>query len=302
MTTLSLYMGWKTIILGTECKVVLSLNRLKISYKDEYYTYPITDIDTIIFSHQMITITLPILSELIKNNVNVVICDSHNDPIGVFQGFINHSLAFKQLNKQINWKLIRKKKLWKLIVEEKIQSEIDACKFFGQYDSINQLYDYKKNVFTDDHSNREGSAAKVYYREMFGPKFHRDDGSVINIALNYGYKILASYISKCIVSRGLVTQLGIHHIGESNPFNLTYDFIEPFRALIDIWVKLNIDEHFTSKHKIDLVSLLDGPIYVNSKVMKLNDALTVVVDSYIAYMNNQREDIVHIEIHEDMYA
>lgn len=39
--------------------------------------------------------------------------------------------------------------------------------------------------------------------------------------------------------------VGHHHIGESNPFNLTYDFIEPFRAVVDAWVFLYIRDSFT---------------------------------------------------------
>ena len=89
-------MGWKTVIVGSECVVSVSLNRMKISIGEEYQTIPLTDIDTVIFSHNKVVMTIPLLAELIDNNINVVICDKRNDPIGTFNAFNGHSLAFKQ--------------------------------------------------------------------------------------------------------------------------------------------------------------------------------------------------------------
>lgn len=290
-------MGWKTIIVGSECVVSVSLNRMKISVGEEYQTIPLADVDTVIFSHNKLVITIPLIAELISNNINIIICDKKNDPIGTFNAFNGHSLAFKQLNKQINWKLTRKKKLWKYIVEEKIQSEIDAIRhLIKESSSIELLTSYKNSVCTDDQTNREGVAARVYFQTLFGKDFSRDVDDAINHALNYGYKILASYISKCIVARGLLTQLGIHHIGEGNPFNLTYDFIEPFRVIIDIWVKSHIKEIFTTADKMDIIDLLNIKVNINKKWIRLNDGIEDIVDDYIAFMNEERNYINFIDI------
>ena len=194
-------MGWKTVIIGCESKVSISLNRMKITIGSEYQNIALCDIDTVIFSHQRVVITIPLISELIKNNINVIICDERNDPIGIFQPFNGHSLVFKQLNKQINWKITRKKRLWKHIVEQKIQSEINAVNLVNPTSTgIEKLKQYRASIYTDDQTNREAAAARLYYAEMFGKDFGRGDDSVTNYALNYGYKILASYISKCIAS------------------------------------------------------------------------------------------------------
>ena len=90
--------------------------------------------NTVIFSHDKTVITIPLLAKLVENNINVIICNSKNDPIGIFQPFNNHSLVFKQLNKQINWKITRKKKVWKFIVQQKIQSEIDVIQLLSIQD------------------------------------------------------------------------------------------------------------------------------------------------------------------------
>lgn len=287
------YMGWKTVIIGCESKVSISLNRMKITIGNEFQNIALCDIDTVIFSHQKVVITIPLLSELVKNNINVIICDERNDPIGIFQPFNGHSLVFKQLNKQINWKVTRKKRLWKLIVEQKIQSEIDALQMIKpESTALEQLKEYRSSVYTDDQTNREAAAARLYFWEVYGKDFYRGEDNAINYALNYGYKIIASYISKCIASRGLLTQLGIHHIGESNPFNLTYDFIESFRAIIDLWVVQNIKEEFGVNHKQSLVELLNYKFYLNGKWIRLCDGIEDIMDSYIAFLNERQEDIL----------
>lgn len=289
-------MGWKTVLIGSESKVSLSNNRMRITIGEEYHNYPLNDLDTVIFSNNKVTITIPIIAKLLENNIGIIICDSHNDPIGIFQPFNCHSLVFKQLKKQINWKITKKKRLWKLIVEEKIASEIANLKILQMSnDAIDTLKLYKDSVYNDDQTNREGSSARVYFRELFGIYFTREQQIAINFALNYGYKIIASYVSKMIAARGYVTQLGIHHIGESNPFNLTYDFIEPLRYIIDIWVCENIDETFNTSHKIEILQILEYRIKINNKWMRLTDAIEGLIDSYFSFMNEERDSIIRID-------
>ena len=66
-------MGWKTVVIGTECTVSLTLNRMKITIGNEYQNIPLCDLDTVIFSHDRITMTIPMLSKLVENNINVII-------------------------------------------------------------------------------------------------------------------------------------------------------------------------------------------------------------------------------------
>lgn len=294
-------MGWKTIVIGCESKVSLTLNRMRITIDDEYQNIPLSDIDTVIFSHIGVVITIPLLSKLVENNINIIVCDDKNDPIGIFQPFNTHSLVFKRLNNQLNWKLTRKKKFWKIIIEQKIQSEIDALTIEKKNDLVvKQLNVYKDSVYTDDQTNREAIAARSYFQELFGNGFTRDDNNVVNAALNYGYKIIASYISKCITSRGLITQLGVHHIGESNPFNLTYDFIEPFRVFIDLWVYENIKSSFSTYEKTEIINILNYKINVNHKWIRLCDAIEDIIDSYIAFLDERENNIITIDYSKGM--
>ena len=135
---------------------------------------------------------------------------------------------------------------------------------------------------------------------MFGYDFVRHNQDTINYALNYGYKILASYISRCIASRGFITQLGIHHIGESNPFNLTYDFIEPFRVIVDLWVKENVNDVFNVVMKQEIIALLNYKVFVEGKWLRLTDTIEDIVDSYIGYLEERNQDIITIDLSKGM--
>lgn len=290
-------MGWKTVIIGCESKVSISLNRMKITIGNEFQNIALCDIDTVMFSHNRVVMTIPLLSELIKNNINVIICDHRNDPIGIFQPFNQHSLVFKQLSKQINWKVTRKKRLWKTIVEHKIQSEIDVLKMVKiDKQVLQKMTEYRESVYTDDQTNREASAARLYFSALFGSEFNRNNEDEVNYALNYGYKIIASYISKCIASRGMLTQLGIHHIGESNPFNLTYDFIEPFRAIIDIWVYVNVTDVFDVSLRRSIVEILNYKVRIEDKWIRLCDGIEDIIDSYIAFLDDRNNSVLRIDL------
>ncbi len=270
---------------------------MKIKIGDEYHTIPLGDLDTVIFSHDRTVITIPLLCKLVENNVNVIICDSRNDPVGIFQPFNGHSLVFKQLKNQLEWKVTRKKKLWKSIIEMKIQSEIDVLKLLGKGEKeIGLLTTYKQSVYTEDQTNREAISARTYFNAMFGRDFTRDEDNAVNYALNYGYKILASHISKCIASRGLLTQLGIHHIGESNPFNLTYDFIEPLRAIIDMWVVTKVKDEFNTALKLEVIELLEAKVKLDGKWIRLKDAIEDIVDNYIAFLNDNTDNLLKLDL------
>ena len=88
-----------------------------------------------------------------------------------------------------------------------------------------------------DASNREGHAAKVYFNALFGMDFTRSADISINAALNYGYSLLLSAFNREISANGYLTQLGIYHNNMFNHFNLACDFMEPYRVIVDWFVK-----------------------------------------------------------------
>ena len=152
------------------------------------------------------------------------------------------------------------------------------------------LLNYSKDVQIADTSNREGHSAKVYFNALFGLDFNRNQENNINKYLNYGYSILLSSFNREIKSLGYLTELGIHHIGESNSFNLSCDFMEPLRPIIDQLVcsgKLN-DENF----KYELVNILTTKVKYNSMEIFLDNAIHLYVEDLFHYLKSGNEEYI----------
>jgi CRISPR-associated endonuclease Cas1 subtype II len=138
---------------------------------------------------------------------------------------------------------------------------------------------YIEELQRNDETNREGHAAKVYFDTLFGMSFKRDDGSDLNAALNYGYTVLLSQFNRDIVAYGYLTQLGIKHRNEFNPYNLSSDLMEPFRPLIDKIVRDNIDEGFDGAMKIKLIDVLNQQVVINRSKQYVSNAIAIYVKS-----------------------
>lgn len=154
--------------------------------------------------------------------------------------------------------------------------------------SIEIMQNFIKTLSFGDVTNREGLAAKIFFRELYGSNFIRFNDDGINNALNYGYKILTSAISRTINKYGLNNYLGIFHIGKNNPFNLACDFIEPLRPLIDYWVTKNIEtinNHISYNHRLQLINLLNFKVIINKKYVTITKAIDYMIRSYITFLN-----------------
>ena len=139
--------------------------------------------------------------------------------------------------------------------------------------NYNLLLSYVSEVVSGDKTNREGHSAKVYFNTLFTKKFVRNENDSINAALNYGYAILLSSFNKEIVSNGYLTELGIHHKNEFNPFNLSCDLMEPFRIIIDNFVYHNKERKLNTDYKMDIVNILNSKFKYNGKQYTLKDII-----------------------------
>ena len=119
------------------------------------------------------------------------------------------------------------------IIKEKIKNQASLLKKNNKIDGYEMLLKYFDEVEPNDLTCKESYAAKVYFNDLFGPDFIRRADIFPNNCLNYGYMILLSAFNREIVASGYLTQIGIHHCNEFNYFNLSCDFIEPYRPFVD---------------------------------------------------------------------
>ena len=142
-------------------------------------------------------------------------------------------------------------------------------------------------VRSGDTTNREAHAARIYFQALFGQGFSRDDDTPVNAALNYGYSILLSAVSREIVARGYLTQCGICHRNEFNQFNLGCDFMEPFRPIVDRLVFDNIDGDFSQHDKYLLIDMLNQSIPYRGGRYRVGSVIGLYVQDCLCALNKR---------------
>lgn len=269
-------MGFRTVVVSTHSKLELSLNYLVFKTPDEVKRINIDEIQTLIIESTAVAITTSLLSELVRKMIKVIFCNEKRAPVSELVTYYGDSISFKRIKQQMSWTDEIKDLVWKEIIIEKIKNQARVLKDISEEDS-NSLLEYSKDVVEGDITNREGHAAKFYFNRVYGESFTRNNNSDINKYLNYGYTLVLSQFSKAIVAKGYLTQLGIHHIGETNYFNLACDFMEPVRPFIDKRVKDLTNENFKEK----LVEVLSETFVYDDQKQTLSNAISLYVSSLL---------------------
>lgn len=266
-------------------RTVVISNRSKLSYKnrflvvkqdnDEKYVH-LSEIDTIIVDSISVSISTYLLKELSDSKINIIFCDEKHNPFGELSSYYSSHNTSKKIQKQINWLKENKDKMWQNIIKNKIINQALMMKKINS-NKYELLLTYIEDVLSADKTNREGHAAKVYFNELFGKDFVRNESDNINAALNYGYAILLSTINKEVISNGYLTQMGIHHKNEFNEFNLSCDLMEPFRIVIDNFVYYNQEKELNTEFKLDIVNIFNSRYTYENKKYTLKDIIKLYV-------------------------
>ena len=281
-------MSFRTVVIANQAKISYK-NRFLVVKKDieEKYIH-LSEIDTIIVDSISVSISSYLLKELADNKINIIFCDEKHNPYGQIQPFYSRHNSSKKIIEQTKWTLKNKDNLWTLIVKNKIINQAFLLKKIKSKQA-NLVFSYVDEVGVGDKSNREGHASKVYFNALFGKKFSRGNNDIINAKLNYGYAILLSTISKEITNNGYLTQLGIHHKNEFNPFNLACDLMEPFRVIIDAFVYYNQEKELDNNLKLDIINIFNNIYTFNSKKYTLKDVIELYVKNTFKVLSEDKE-------------
>lgn len=284
-------MGFRTIVVKNRCKLEYSINYLVCRTNEETRVL-ISEISTLVIASLEVSITTALLSNLVAKNITIVFCDEKHSPNSQLIPLYGTGDTFKKYKIQSNWEKGIKEYLWKLIVQEKVQNQANNLKYLN-LEQEQLLKIYSEQVENGDISNREGHAAKVYFNALFGKDFARGNCNFTNRCLDYGYSIILSAINREIVSFGYATYIGIHHIGETNPYNLSCDLMEPLRPLIDsvIIKKKLTDENY----KKELIDVLNYKVIFQNQNMYLENAIKLYVLSVITSLKNNEIEIEFIK-------
>lgn len=278
-------MGYRQIFVKRSEKLSYKDNQLVVFKDSEETKIPLEDINYIILEDSTTILTSRLLAEIGKNAVALIICDEKHDPTSILYPFNYHYKQLENLELQLKNTHLLKDELWKLIIIAKItnQKSILEMKTIDEY-TIDKLTNFINEVDAGDKGNREGLAAKMYFRSLFGSNFirHFDDG--VNNALNYGYTILTSCLIRQLSAYGLLTYYGINHKSKTNNFNLAYDLVEPFRPIVDKFVFEHLgdlSEELTYDVRKELVNLLNDEVIIEGRRCTVEYAMELLVKSYI---------------------
>ncbi len=280
-------MGFRTVLIQSPCKLtykdgflILRGNTVKMVH--------LSEIHTLIVDSTMTSVTGYLLCELMKQKINVIFCDEARNPIGELHPCYGSHDASGRVLEQMKWTEEMKALLWQSLIRRKIRNQALLLRNTDAA-AAKMIEDFAEKTLPGDPANREGHAAKVYFNRIFGPDFSRELKSDRNAALNYGYALLLSTFNKEISARGYLTQVGIHHCSTMNPFNLSSDLMEPFRALVDRVVLEEGEREFNKDYKYTLLNILSRGVNYNGQNMAVTTAVSRFVRNATEYLSGRIE-------------
>ncbi len=278
-------MGYRQVIIKKSEKLHFKDNQLIIDKDESSIKVPLEDISYILIEDSSTILTTRLLAELGKNAISLIVCDEKFEPTSIMYPYNYHFKQLDVFSHQLEIDDSIKNEFWNQIVKRKIENSIRVLEMTSKEEfPISKLTEYINEITDGDSKNREGLAAKMYFRSLFGSDFIRFYDDNVNAALNYGYTIIASAIIRNLAVYGLNTYLGIHHSSKINNFNLAYDFLEPYRSVVDKFVYDNQDDivlPLSFEFRKKLINLLNKEVLHQNKKYTIEYSIGLLIKSYI---------------------
>lgn len=285
-------MAWKGIHLSRPAYLSLQNRNLHIQFKSnsvpsapDRVEVPLEDLDYLIIDTTEASLTAPLLAALAESSVMVLGVDRRHLPVWAAFPWAAYYRQGESLLHQLGASLPLKKQLWSIIVQKKILHQAECLSREGRPAAALLLERMSRRVLSGDSSNMEAQAARIYWPTLFPHyPFQRHANDLPNALLDYGYALIRSTLARNLCALGFVPQLGIHHCGQANAFNLADDLIEPFRPFVDYWaVKIQTgvppETPFTREHRCQMVKLLTCQVTFENETVSLPLAIERTVQS-----------------------
>lgn len=221
----------------------LSLDRgfLVVSHRGlQIGRVPIDDVSAVIGNAHGLSYSNNLLVALAERGAPFVLCGPQHRPVGVLWPMQGHHRQAARMDAQLRASLPLRKRLWKRIVQCKIGMQAAVIGLHGGPEA--PLRRLLGKVRVGDPGNVEGQASRAYWLLLFGRGFRRDRKAAgANAMLNYGYTVLRAAVARHVMAAGLHPGIPLHHANEGNPMRLVDDLMEPFRPLVDAWVRRLVD-------------------------------------------------------------
>ena len=289
---------WRTVIVNNGEKLLIRNNWLIVYSNNNEHQVPIEDIYAVVIDNHSTLFSVSVMTTLAQAGVHILFCDEKHIPVAASFPLNTHYKPLSVINRQFNLTEEFKNDIWSRIVKAKIINQYKCLHYCGiEKSKLEELLKISDAITSGDKNNREAVAAKKYFKMLFGCTFKRSDNDITNAALNYGYSVVRSSVCKTLCVYGFNCVLGVHHINQSNPFNLADDIMEPLRPLVDLLVDENCDNLFetlTKENRRTLVNVVNLPVLINEKKMRVRYAIDVYVRSLVTAINENNPDLLLI--------
>ncbi len=283
-------MSWRTVVVASSAKLDYQLGYLVVR-KEDVTKIHINEIAMVIIESTAVSLTAALLSEMMKRKIKVIFCDEKRNPSSeLIPYYGSHDTSIKIKN-QIDWSAEIKEAVWTEIVTEKIRKQAEHLRYWNRQEA-DMLEQYIGEIEFGDVTNREGHAAKVYFNALFGMDFTRTAENNINAALNYGYGILLSAFNREIVANGYITQIGLFHNNMFNQFNLGSDLMEPFRPIVDLWVKNMRLDTFEHAEKMEILRMLQKEVLIAGRKEYVSNAIKIYCKSIFDALSDKDTSLI----------
>lgn len=238
-------------------------------------TVPVEDLGFVVLDNPRITLSMRLIEELTANNTAIVFCDKLHHPSAMTVPFSGNTTHAEVLAAQLQMSEPLKKNLWKQTVEIKIKNQAALLQYTDSA-GHSDLMAHARQVKSGDTDNREGAAARIYWKNLFGNEFRRERyGTAPNHLLNYAYAILRAAVARSLVGSGLYPAIGIHHHNKYNAYALADDIMEPYRPYADEVVYALCKEtppeadNISKEQKQQLLKLLTADVHMTNTLRPL---------------------------------
>lgn len=277
-------MSWRTVVIASRCKLDYKMGFMVVRAEETKKIF-LDEIAVLLIENPAVSLTGCLLEALVEKKIRVIFCDAKRIPNAELVPYYNSCDCSRKIKAQISWSSDIKGAVWADIVAEKIRKQSEFLSELQKDREAALLRSYLTQIELHDATNREGHAAKVYFNALFGMDFTRNEENATNAALNYGYGIILSAFSREIVAQGYLTQLGIFHDNMFNHFNLSCDFMEPFRILVDRKVKAMHFTDFSVDEKHDIVGILNDVVRIDNAKQTVLNAIKIYCRSVFDALN-----------------
>lgn len=262
-------------------------------------TVPIEDIAIVVMDHPQISISAPLINELMHNNCVLLHCSEKHLPNGMMLPLEGHSEMTERWRYQLEATLPLKKQLWKQTVYAKIKNQKNLLDVYNL--ASEPMVKYGDSITSGDETNMEGKAANHYWKYIFTDFRRNPEGDNPNNFLNYGYAILRAIVARALVCSGMLPAQGIFHRNKYNPYCLADDIMEPYRPYVDALV-MELMEVYPEKEELDreskvfLLKIATQDVSIDGSIRPLFVAVTTTTSSLYKCFTGERRTILYPEI------